>query len=96
MSKVIQILISAVANNAHLVQFSCHSRWSADGTEGLPCLPLDFLHTEMRLEIELCIFHEAVNASVLTASAQSGLCFALSIPTAFYNLTAYSWSSKQA
>lgn len=50
----------------------------------------------MRLEIELCIFHEAVNVSVLTASPKSGLCFALSIPTAFYDFTAYFWCDKQA
>lgn len=44
----------------------------------------------MRQEIELCIFHEAENASVLTASLQAGLGFGLTIPTAFYDLTAYS------
>lgn len=50
----------------------------------------------MRLEIELCIFHEVVNASVLTSPARSGLCFALSITTAlfFYDLTAYSAANK--
>lgn len=37
----------------------------------------------MRLEIELCIFHEVLNASALAAPPRSGLCFALSIPTAF-------------
>lgn len=51
-------------------------------------LPLDFSFpssdTEMRLEIELCIFHEVPNASAPAAPPRSGLCFALSIPNNFY------------
>lgn len=53
-----------------------------------PSLPLDFSFpssdTEMRLEIEWCIFHEVPNASALAAPPQSGLCFALSIPNNFF------------
>lgn len=64
-----------------------------DSTEALFPFPLDFLNTEMRLEMELCIFHETVNASALAAPPQSAPCFPLSIPIV---PAAYFWSSKQA
>lgn len=61
-------------------------------TSALSPLPslLTFLSTssdtEMRLEIELCIFHEVPNASAPAAPPRSGLCFALSIPNNFFFL----------
>lgn len=76
-------------------------------TSALSPLPslLTFLSTssdtEMRLEIELCIFHEVPNASAPAAPPRFGLCFALSIPNNFfflffffYDLTAYSCRGK--
>lgn len=69
---------------------------SVDSTEALFPFPLDFLDTEMRLEMELCIFHETVNASALAAPPQPAPCIAPSIPIGFYDLAAYFWRSKQA
>lgn len=41
-----------------------------DSTDALLLFPLHFLNAEMRLQIELCIFHETVNARALAAPPQ--------------------------